>query len=185
MNFQLAFSTSICVIIFCTTYGQIEKPIQKGNFTAGGEINYSYTKSEISKQNNLGFSPNFGYFVAKGLNIGIQADLSFYSNKYDPDYPYFQGENKGTSFLLSPYIRYYTNSGFFGHLQGGLGNSKNSNNFGESNTSVSLWSAGLGYAYFLNQNIAIEPLLFYRTTYYDGGGEVNQIALSIGLKAFF
>ena len=65
-------------------------------------------------------------------------------------------------------VRYYLPQNIFFHGEFGLGSSKSKNepNNAESKSSVFSWGVATGYALFLNNNVAIEPMLGYGATSY-------------------
>lgn len=167
----------------------------KGRMLAGGSVGFSSitektksgpTTTTIGTQTTLSFAPSFGYFVIDNLAVGASVYYNNITFKYDGG-----GKDKSNEFTFAPFARYYFGPGIFGQGSFGLGSGKDVPVTGNTTTyGITLWSLGVGYAYFLNDNVAIEPLIKYQgqTDKYDGTGSPkdinNGIAFSIGVQAY-
>lgn len=106
------------------TYGQVEKPILKGNYALGGSIGYSITSQRTdrfddSHNREFNFSPSLGYFFFNRLVIGLSPSVtlgesSSRSHQIDEDFVYaFDNSSNITSLGLAPFVKYYFNNGLF------------------------------------------------------------------------
>jgi len=147
--------------------------IEQGRCLAGGSVGFSFqnykavdngiTTSE-RKTPSFSLTPKAGYFVTDAIAVGAGLSLAASSTKYGDDDKY-----NSTSIFFTPFVRYYLPQRFFGQLELGLGSSKNKWNYvneedEEFKYKSFFWSLGVGYAYFLNNNVAIEPMLSYNST---------------------
>ncbi len=122
------------------------------------------TTSTVGTTTTFTISPNFGYFVIDNLAIG--GNISYISSK--DELSSVGGSITGSGFTFSPLARYYFGPGIFGQGTFGFGSAKDGFSAGSTsstiNYTVSVWSLGAGYAYFLNDHIAIEPILICQST---------------------
>lgn len=137
----------------------------RGAFT----VNFNSVKQEVDNSTRklgslttLEFNPAAGFFIIDGIAVGVGLDWQRQSAK-DPD----NKRNVEHSLTLGPFGRFYTELGPFFQAQFSFGGGSEKerpeggpeviNRFG-----VFSWGIGLGYPYFLNENISLEPLLLYR-----------------------
>lgn len=122
----------------------------------------------------------------------VGAGLSFSSatTKFDDD-----DEYKSSTFSFVPFARYYLPQGLFGHVELGPGSSKNKwvydDGGGDEYKYKSFtWSVGAGYAYFLNDHVAVEPMVSYQATTYSSNEDTDLkdkygvITFQIGFSIF-
>jgi hypothetical protein len=148
---------------------------EKGNILLGGQTNLSFSSITTSlKSNNVSsnydkakgfvFSPKFGYFVLKNLQIGIMIPLAISSNRgisYDGDY-------KANSFQLIPLVqKYFGNKKVrpFIYAASGFGWGKaisrsQSDTFKTKYKTYTLKSGG-GVSFFINERISIDCNIGY------------------------
>lgn len=159
-----------------------------GGMVLGGQFNFSSSESGGSSTNTFGFAPEFGYFVADNLAIGL--GLSIGNTKQDgglTDYVH-------NSFGIAPAARYYVFTpndrfAFFGHAQLSFASGKTEYNPGtETKTSTISFAIRPGFSWFFNDHWAVEfstPLLSYNV--HDPNKDVddnNQTNFSFGLNTF-
>jgi outer membrane protein len=193
----VALCVLMCIINSSKSFGQFNR----GRWLAGGTINFSSSRNETegnsqasSRSVGFGLGPQAGYFVADKLAIG--ASLSFSSVKtdgksFDPVLGSIEEATwNSSSVSFGPFIRYYLPMGLFfqGKTALGSGNSRfDSENFdNEIKTSTFDWGLAAGYAFFLNDYVAIEPLLGYQnnaTT--DKGNDSKRTNSAFYLSAAF
>ena len=144
-----------------------ELPLLKGNITIGGGLAFDYDKEDIyssseyysgSKSEVLMFllNPQMGYFAADRLELGVGLPV-----QYMRALPrgYFDGYSQ---YLIgvSPYVKYYFKNNLFVQLSAGgqIGKYK----FDDEKLKVTSFNItpSIGYAFFLNSKIAIEPAVF-------------------------
>jgi hypothetical protein len=140
----------ICVCIPLQSFCQIEKPITKGNviISGGGTIEYTrYT-------HNFNFNPGFGYFIKDNLALGLNTTFGIVKSGY-----------KYYSYGIGPYAKYYFNNGVFLKTETFFSSYKIVGNVTDKSTRLTI-SPGIGYAFFLNSKIALEPSLNYKYSHY-------------------
>lgn len=160
------FITSMIALMCSSAFAQF----QKGRILAGGNVGFSATTykvkdnnstSTVSKTTTFNFSPKAGYFFIDNFAAGAGLNLSTSSTKYDGT----DDKNTYNTFTITPFARYYLDPGIFFQGQFGIGPGSNKDKNGNTTTTTkftaSEWSLGVGYAYFLNDNVAIEPLVSY------------------------
>lgn len=142
--------------------------VSKGAWMIGGTAGFSSTKFKSSDNSvsMLNISPSIGLYVIDDLAVGL--GLSYASVSFDGD--------SESSTSLSPFVRYYVVNPIF--LQAGV-------DLGLDEGSGMAVNAALGYSWFLNDNVAIEPQLFYQNFNRDGEvGDFSTFGLAIGIQAF-
>ena len=174
-------------IIFCLSslcYGQFTK----GKILAGGSFSanfnsYNYTSGTSSKSSSISFFPQVGYFIVDNFAAGAGLSLSHSNYKAPSGSP--TGELSSSSISFSPFARYYMNT-FFGQATFELGSSKTKTE-GTNGSTIHLnnsgWSLAVGYAYMLNEHVAIEPQIGYGANYVDVGSGNTTTNGNIFLKA--
>ena len=161
--------TILSALIFCISL-IANAQTEQGRYMVGGSVGFSSTKdkqdiggtsTDGNKHTNIWLLPSFGIFVADGIVAG--AGLGITSNKNESDDGTFSSTTSG--FTLAPFGRYYHESGLFGHLNLEIGSAKTKSESGgssfETKFSVFGWRVGGGYALFLNNNVAVEPMITY------------------------
>jgi hypothetical protein len=145
----------------------------KGRYLVGGGLSFQTyaNKTKAGSTTNTGahstdftLSPDAGYFVIDNLAVGASLNLGAGSTKGTGTNP---SKTSSTSIGLSPFVRYYLSQGIFFQGQIGFGSEKSKDTPGGSTTTTttkyntSNWSLGAGYAYFLNDFVAVEPMIGY------------------------
>ena len=134
--------------------------------SGGGTINYSKVKSSYDTQPifEISLNPGIGYFFVNNLAIGLITDFSYYTNM---DY------NKYYSIGIGPTVKYYFGNGIlikgestYGGLRGLGDSSFKSNTF--------TFKPGVGYAFFINSKVSLEPSLNYEFMNYKVHDEGND-----------
>lgn len=131
--------------------------IDKGAVMAGGSLEFT-TKNQ---DNVFILNPMLGYFVADNAALG--ASLSYSSI------------TKLTSYSLGPFARYYFNFGLFGHAGLNYSHIESADRKNDFD-----FVFGVGYAAFLNDNVALEPL--FTVNLLDGS---TYTRLGISLQVYF
>jgi hypothetical protein len=162
----------LTLLVFVTFYAAFGQFVKQGAMMAGGTVSFvsSTDKNKtggvtVTNGTSTIFSlaPNFGYFLANNLALGTALQLSF--GKSDPGNPNY-GRSNFTAISLVPFVRYYLNMGIFFQGEFGVGSVRSKSTIlGNANTiekiSSSSWSIATGYTIFINENVAIEPMLDY------------------------
>lgn len=161
----LLISLQFMIPVFSFSQTQEGSILARGAFT----VNFNNVKQEVDNNTRrlgslttLEFNPAAGFFIIDGIAIGVGLDWQRQSAK-DPD----NKRNVEHSLTLGPFGRFYTELGPFFQAQISFGGGSEKerpdggpevvNSFG-----IFSWGIGLGYPYFLNDNISMEPLLLYR-----------------------
>lgn len=140
--------------------------IQKGTIIAGGNVGFS-TGNNTSEPSGfettfttLNLSPDVGIFVTDGFAAGLNLNISTSSGEDDDN-----DKSTFTSFSGAPWVRLYSPSGLFGEVSYGIGSVKSTFESGsfssESKSNLTTWYIGGGYAIFVSNSVAIEPLVRY------------------------
>jgi outer membrane protein len=177
----------------CNAFGQFKK----GTILAGGSIGASFTTNKTitgsttttnSSTNSFSLSPQVGYFIIDDFTVGAGVQLSTSSlNSDDSSYKRSQ-----TFLTFEPFTRYYFDK-FYGQAGIGFGSysseSTDVNFTSSSKGSVFNWSIIGGYAILLNNHVAIEPQIGYKSTSLsaDGSNSTNRIAglyLQLGFQIY-
>jgi hypothetical protein len=186
-------------MLTCLTMAGANAQFNQGTMLVGGDVNF-YSYSSKMKDGNttvktgtstaFNLSPRFGYFVIDKLAVGasVSLELSKYNSKGT-----FGTDGTGTGVSIGPFVRYYFDPGFFVQGSFGVGSSTFTNNNvgGENETKyrTSNLGLGVGYAYFLKDNVAIEPMIGYssyssKTKGSDSKDINSQLYLSVGFQIY-
>lgn len=187
---------TILFIAMCTTFG-VYAQFNQGRMMIGGSVAFNAVTNKYKsdgttittgKQTSFSLAPQFGYFVIDNLAVGaaLELGLSKYKDE-DSDY-----ESNSTSIQIQPIVRYYLPQGIFFQGQFGFGTGKDktdNGNIDEDKYNITSWGLSAGYAYFLNDNVSIEPQLGYGGTGYkdkDSSGKsiVNGLFIQVGLQVY-
>ena len=146
---------------------------EQGRILAGGSIGFSTNTNKTKNNNttttnykgtNLNFTPKVGYFVINNLAVGAGLDIISQSVKYDGS----SNKEVSTSTVIEPFVRYYVKPGIFFNGAFGAGPGKYKYTYGSTTTTTKFnttkWSLAAGYAYFLNNSVAIEPMIGYASS---------------------
>jgi outer membrane protein len=174
MNKRKIFTLTALLLFLCSG---VVAQIEKGKILASGSLGltfrnyksvYDGNSSDETKNTNFSLTPRAGYFITDAIAVGAGLNFSTSSTKFDDD-----DKNASTEFSFTPFVRYYLPQGLFGQFEIGLGSSKDkwtyaNDDVEEYKYKTFIWSLGAGYPYFLNDNVAIEPMVsYYATTYTD------------------
>jgi hypothetical protein len=132
-----------------------EKPIKRGDMIIGGGASLGFdnqrytsgTLTNIYNTFNFGVSPRVLFFIVDRLALGAHVNFGF--GLTNNSFSYYTG--------IGPELRYYTNTGLF--LKTGL--SYLYSHYETFNLNSLNITPGIGFAIFLNNNIALEPILTY------------------------
>ena len=153
----------------CFAQAASAQAVNQGAWMVGGSAGFSSLKFKDADESTTFFnlSPNLGYFIADDLAIGLGVDLSSVSPA---------GGDSQTDFGLGPFVRFYFADAIF--AQAGLNLGLGDNEFTEIDLRV-------GYSWFVDNSVAIEPALFYQIHGVDGDVlDYNVFGLAIGIQAF-
>ncbi|HMJ68351.1 MAG TPA: outer membrane beta-barrel protein [Cyclobacteriaceae bacterium] len=165
----------VTIIAFALICSGAFAQFNQGRYLVGGSLGFSATTTKAKSDNatntlshhtDLFVSPDIGYFVIDNLAVGAGLGLSVGSTKGDGN---DNSKTTSTTFTLSPFVRYYLDPGVFFQGQVGFGSESEKRKATGSNTTVTTkygvfnWSLAAGYAYFLNDFVAIEPMVGFRS----------------------
>jgi len=142
--------------------------INAGTMMAGGSASFNnrVPKGDFPSVKNLTIQPQFGIAVADNFLVG--GFLGVYAHK---NYTYWSA---------SPFLRYYVKNFF---VQGGYGYSFSK--LTQTTTSGSIIDFELGYAAFLNKNIALEPAFYYNGVFNGKQYHYSDFGIKIGFQIYF
>lgn len=142
--------------------------VNSGAWMIGGSagLDIDNPKPDLVESTTSWFlSPVLGYFIANDLAIGTGLTLANSG---------FEGSE--TFFSVGPFARYYVTDPIF--IQ--VGGSFVLNEGGGSSI-----GASVGYSWFLNNGLAIEPALYFQSYGNDGDAfDGTSFGLSIGIQGF-
>jgi hypothetical protein len=161
MKFTLAL-----VGFLCMTQMISAQTVGKGAWMVGGSASLDIIKpKDVDAVTQIHINPTLGYFIADDLAIGLGLhvdDLGI--------------DGVDTQFGLGPFVRYYVTDPIF--IQVGV-------DLGLNDNGGTSFGAEIGYSWFLNDGVAIEPALYFRSVGYDGdANDYSQFGLNIGIQAF-
>jgi outer membrane protein W len=154
----------------------VQAQTDKGDWMVGGSLSLNTTEGATS----FSFQPNAGYFFAKGFVAGSELLIS--TSKL--------GDIRTTSLGVGPFARYYfelKEPQFKPYVHAGVSvASVRTKAFGMSETETAVgFLLGLGGAYFINDNVAIDGLAGYNHTKVENsegnGGFLFRIGFQVHL----
>ena len=162
----------LLTITVCLTLAQIvsAQTVGQGAWMVGGSAGFLSQKVKDADESStwITFQPNLGYFIADDLAIGLSLNLTSFSPA--------GSDESSTDFGLGPFVRFYFVENIF--AQAGV-------NLGLGDAEFTEFQVGVGYSWFLNDGVAIEPMLFYNSHSVDGDiGDFSTFGLLIGIQAF-
>lgn len=173
MKSKLLFSVIAIIWSICAS-GQVER----GRILVGGSLGVSTEqyKEVIDGRTNytenttdLWLSPRLGFFITNSVALGAGINLSSTVKDLDNN-----DRNSFSSLLFSPFLRIYTPARIFGQIEAGIGASMDNNDPGtDYEYRTFMLSPAIGYAAFLNRNIAIEPMISYNFTTHTDADDSN------------
>ncbi|MCU0449090.1 MAG: porin family protein [Bernardetiaceae bacterium] len=178
-------------LVICIGLGQMaHAQTAKGQWLAGGGLSMSVNRTTIGNSipsRNFGFSlsPRVGYFAFNRLAVGLSAPVSYSRSQFDASITTF------STLTANAFARYYFQSAKWAPFaQGELGYSRRRINmsgppFGgalDADSQVN-YSLGLGLAYFVAPQVAIEGILNYGSNR-NFSGDGNQLDFQVGLMLY-
>lgn len=141
--------STLLVLLPVLSYSQIDKPIKKGNLNIGGSgsISNTYNYESTYKLLSAYVNSTINYFFVNNLATGLSTSINY--EKYN--------HLNSTYYGIGPNIKYYFNNGILLRAESIF--VKGSGNFATSQTFI--FKSGLGYAFFINSKVSIEPALLY------------------------
>ncbi len=169
---------TLLILFICSMIGYSQ--FTKGKILAGGSFNLSFNSnkyksgsitSNTGNTNSFNLYPQVGYFFIDNLAAGAGLNILTGATKYT------NAKSTYSSISIAPFVRYYYNK-FYGQFSFSSGSLKTTNDIppAPSNTKSNTtgWSLAGGYAYLLNEHVAIEPQIGYGQSYQTGGGNSGK-----------
>lgn len=169
---------NIVMIAFLFLSMQSYAQTEKNKLMLGGNINYSSVKtgSLNVKNTTLNLSPSVGYFVGDNLAVGV--NINYSQEKF--------AHITQNSLSFGPFARYYFGKHDklkpFGQIGLGLFSGKHQVNLIDTNVKGSTYHIGLGAAYFITKNVALEGFFQYQKINLNEGSNSNTLGLRIGFQ---
>jgi hypothetical protein len=201
-RFLLVILISCCVVNFLSA--QIEKPITKGHLLTGGSLAIDFEKMK-EYDNSSGSSPQIiyytdgvtfttdlycGYFIINQLALGLTTDISTSSIQQHSSVNEEKSKHSYHNVGIGPFVRYYTKQGVFVETFASLALWKTSDLNESSSWKDYFYGIGVGYSWFVNPLIAIEPQIKYvhqnSPQYLATDNEMKKdgITVSIGFQIY-
>lgn len=171
--------TLTLVVLVSVTKIVSAQTVNSGAWMVGGTLGFNSVKSDGDDNSETWFniSPDLAYFIIDDLAIGSR--LNFQSYSYDGD--------TESQFGFGPFARYYFVNSLY--AQAGIDFGSTGDNFfsllaDEGSTTLNF---AIGYSWFLNNSVAIEPSLQYSIYSADEDGflgDYSRFGFNIGVQAF-
>lgn len=184
--------------------------IPKGTSTIGGSLSLSHKNNDYTssqpyivsnskyKETSISLAPGYGYFLTNNFCVGLNLNAALSSGK--STYENNPEQKSDTQTLgAGPFLRYYIplDSKLYAYGAGAVNFLRTRIKGEYYNTATGLisegtqkirsttYDLGLGLAYFLNPNTAIEGgMLFMHNNQRSNGEKTNTLALNIGFRIF-
>jgi len=189
----LSIQLAILVVFVLNSFLFSQNALMNGNYSLGGSISYSNTKSTSSnvisdfrlKTNEIFAAPSFGYFIIDNLLIGANISFIYSEIKNEssfristPGLDILSTTTIRRQFGIGPTVRYYfTGFKIIPFVEAGYGYSKE---FSSEKTG-NIFTFGVGVNYFISECVALEPFLSYLTASYSNPASDNNM-FSIGIR---
>lgn len=188
----------VTVIAFALICSGAYAQFNQGRILVGGSIGFdsrthkldaNNTTTTLGNRTTFTLSPQAGYFIIDNLAAGLSLSVSSESEKED-------GSNNKTSTAttaVQPFVRYYLPQSIFFQAQVGFGGQTQKSKTQSTSTTTKYglfsWAIGAGYAYFLTDNVAIEPLVYYaqeslKNKDTDAKLKMGGLGFQIGLQVY-
>lgn len=164
----------LLLLIFILTTAVVSAQTEKGTILAGGQLAFTTNKNASSFRLN----PNVGFFV--GNNLAVGGGVRFDFSK--------AGTVSANEFGIGPFMRYYFGKAetkpFLVVSADYLTNSVKTDIAKISNSGFGFLT-GLGFAAFLNRNVAVEGIAGYNYAKYTNADGNGGFSLSLGFQLYF
>jgi hypothetical protein len=192
-----AFITLFALAIFSSN---ASAQLEKGAKLIGGNLGlelttsknkYGGTTTTSGKLSSITLEPKFGYFLINNLAVGGELGISGYNWKPEDEDLH---DTSGSTISIGPFIRYYSPVNIFveGKYAIGLSQSEYQDGFDleEEEYKIRKVVLAIGYAAFLKENVAIEPMFGYQSIAQKarfGESEItldNSLFIRVGLQVY-
>lgn len=172
-------ATLTLIVLVSLTRMVSAQTVNSGAWMVGGNLGFNSIKTDGDDNSETWFnlSPNVGYYIINDLAIGARLSLVSYS---------YDGASE-SQFGFGPWARYYFVNSLY--AQAGIDFGSTGMDFfsllaDEGSTTLNF---GIGYSWFLNNSVAIEPSLLYSIYSADEEGlfaDYTRFGFNIGVQAF-
>jgi hypothetical protein len=203
--------STIALYVLAAVFTSIESfgQFNKGRWLAGGNVSLStssykatyalgpgITPQEVETTSmNYSLGPQAGFFVANFLAVGTTVSVNGSRTNWDAYDPAIDAMvpaiSKSSSFNLGPFVRYYLPQSIFFHAGVNFGWGKNTIKGGsltnEGTSTEFNYGGAVGYAYFLNDYVALEPMVGYQSygsTFNDSEMQQGSFYLNAALTIY-
>ena len=152
----------LAFMLFLGIAGGSFAQIDGGTMMVGGSAYFNqYRNTELdTKFNSLSISPQFGLAFADNFIAGAWFSFSNFSDI--------------SSWSIAPFARYYYKNAFV-QLQYGYSRT--------GDVGQSIFGTDIGYAIFLNDNVALEPAVYY-AQYFNNGLAGADLGIKLGFQIY-
>ncbi len=173
----MAKFTFLLLFIFSLSFFEANAQTEKSEIYIQGASNLNFSNLNFDNSRSSEFRGNgsLGYFVADNFLLALEM--------------YYLSEGSNKTYSYGAKGRYYLNNFFLGagYRHGGYNSEKSSGIYYprtfESRTTFDLINFEIGYAFFLNEIIALEPTLTYVT--YLNTNDLNNLAFNLSVAVYF
>lgn len=162
--------------IICLTIFGASAQLQKGSTMVGGGIGSMGFQFGSGANFSMNLTPRVGYFIQDNVAIGGKVDLGFHGYKGNHTFDY--GLNAFGRYYFGPkeFDTLLKEGRWFMEAGAGIG--------GKNGAAVGVnLNVGPGYAYFLNEHVAVEGLVLLDTTL--GTGTATGLTFNVGFQIYF
>jgi hypothetical protein len=156
-------------------FSQNEKPITKGNIILSGGVAMKFVKTESTSVGsstvssfNLTLNPGISYFFIDNLTIGLNTDFTYASQ-----------DTKFYTLGVGPAIKYYFGNGIIIKAESTYAWLHELGRNDTYNIHYITFKPGVGYAFFINPKVSLEPSVNYEFRRYTEIMEGNDSKLKI------
>lgn len=191
--------TAVSAIALGFSTVQANAQIKEGTVLAGGGLsldfgthknerpgnNQNTTVTVETRYTNFTFNPKVGYFFTDALALGLNLNVNTNTEKNKDN----GIRSTNSSHTFGVFGRYYFPQKLF--LEGEIGLGRQSYNGEDFQNKIFAYSLGVGYAAFLNDHVALEPMIRYQGTHYTNsrdnryGDKYGALRLGLGLQVYF
>lgn len=141
--------------------------VYKNTWMVGGSAGFTsyHDKVTDNTSSSLQINPQLGFFFADNFAAGALFGIN----------------NLGSvkSWSVSPFVRYYLK-----YLYTEVSYGFERRTLGDISDNTSVLKGSIGYAMFLNDNVALEPAFYYAQNFASGNTSGSQFGLQIGLQVY-
>ncbi len=176
----------LAIVLIFVSMGAIAQ-VEKGKYFVGGSADISVSYIGKNSGFNLGVSPNFGVVVVRGFVVGARYSFTISSAKnYDNTKKEYVTTTTYSS-AIGPIFRYYPGKkqlkGVIVFNPAYLTTTTMRKSSVSGTHGFNLYGAA-GIAYFVNDHISIETLLYANVSGYVKVLPTTRIGLSVGVFTF-